>query len=194
MRIRKDEAYSDFDNLAWFAGASWPLAAYHDGKVKFANRDICTVSAMRVLMGKAHLPMIAWLTELVRPAPVPYLLPPPPPALASGVAHAAIGATVDSCPSIPPVLWSRATGVGHAASFAAPVSFRHGWLGSPFRLLYDDPLDPSVARGVGHEVQTLSLVRSANARTRRRNRIVPGQAKQRRSTRGHRGSQPALQR
>jgi hypothetical protein len=40
MRIRKDEAYSDFDNLAWFAGASWPLAEYLAGKVKFANRDI----------------------------------------------------------------------------------------------------------------------------------------------------------
>jgi hypothetical protein len=40
MRIRKDEDYSGFNKLAWFAGAAWPLAELHYGKVKGGTRDI----------------------------------------------------------------------------------------------------------------------------------------------------------
>ena len=46
----------------------------------------------------------------------------PPASCAAGVAHAASGATVDSWLSIPPVLWSRATGVGQNVSVASLFS------------------------------------------------------------------------
>lgn len=40
FRIRKDEDYSAFGELAWFGDASWPQAALHFGQVKGASRDI----------------------------------------------------------------------------------------------------------------------------------------------------------
>jgi hypothetical protein len=69
------------------------------------------------------------------------------------------------CRSLPPPAAPLARGVGHAAILAAPVNFRHGCDGSPFLLLCVEALEPSVARGVGHEPQSLSLVRCADARS-----------------------------
>lgn len=55
-RIRNDEDYSDFDNLAWFGGASWPLADFHIG-LKGAGRDVgIGAEALKIQLSRNYIP------------------------------------------------------------------------------------------------------------------------------------------
>lgn len=57
-RILKDEDYSDFGNLAWFSGASWPLADFHVG-LKGAGRDVrIGAEALDIRLSRNYLPSI----------------------------------------------------------------------------------------------------------------------------------------
>ncbi|MEO6094213.1 MAG: carboxypeptidase-like regulatory domain-containing protein [Fibrobacteria bacterium] len=58
MRIRKDEDYADFANLAWFGGVSWPLADLHYGKLKGGTRDIrIGAEALKIKLERNYLAM-----------------------------------------------------------------------------------------------------------------------------------------
>jgi hypothetical protein len=60
---------------------------------------------------------------------------------------------------------SALLGVGHSASLTAPTSVRIGLLWSPRLYWYAFPPDAFVTVGVGHEVDPLSDVRRADARS-----------------------------
>lgn len=54
-RIRVDEDYSDYGNLAWFGGASWPLATFHN-TLKGGSREVrIGAAALNIQMGRIYM-------------------------------------------------------------------------------------------------------------------------------------------